>query len=250
MIKPCLAVEYEKERDKNALRFPYYAQPKMDGIRVLISFSDGRVKLTSRNGNEFNLPHIIEAITPYLSSHQNIVLDGELYSHDLTFSNLCSIIRSANSEDKEMIKLYLFDYYNSDYPRMKYKDRYKALSDLSGVANIIIVENITVKSHKGVERALESFLGLGYEGVMIKSISSHYKEGRSNTMMKYKKFIDNEFEVKQIVDNTIICYTSAGVAFSVLGSAKIGDIVTIRYQEMTSKGSLRFPRLIGIRDYE
>lgn len=250
MIKPCLATNYEKERAICSLRFPYYCQPKIDGIRVLATLAEGEVKLYSRNGNEFNLPHISSALSPYLLSHPEITLDGELYSPDLSFSALCSAVRATDSRDKERVKIYLFDCYNADKPRQSYKDRYKAVSDLAGVAFTVIVDTITVKSHKAVESALDNFIGLGYEGVMIKDIKAPYMQGRSKTMMKYKKFRDDEFEVKQILDNTIICYTAEGVAFSVLGKAEIGDKVTIRYQEKTANGSLRFPRLISKRDYE
>lgn len=250
MIRAALAADYNKERDNGTLRYPYYAQPKIDGIRVLVSLIDGKATLLSRNGNEFSIPHLSEALTPILTNFPGLILDGELYSRDLSFTALCSAIRSSEHQDKDKISLYLFDCYNTDKPRQSYKERYKAAQMLASVPFVVVVETITVKSHKAVERALQTFTEAGYEGVMIKSISSPYKQGRSNAIMKYKKFIDSEFEVVATDDTTITCYTPSGVAFSVLGSASIGEIVTIRYQEITSNGSLRFPRLIGRRDYE
>ena len=250
IIKPSLAANYEAERAKGALCFPYYAQPKIDGVRVLVTLSEGEVVLYSRNGNKLSLPHLSAALTPYLTSRPGLILDGELYSRDLSFTALCSAIRSSEHHDKQMVSLYLFDCYNPNRPRQAYKDRYKALYDLSGVPFIEVVESLTVKSHRAVERALEHFIGLGYEGVMIKSISSPYKQGRSKAMMKYKKFLDSEFEVVATDATTITCYTPSGVPFSVKGRAKLGEIVTIRYQEITPNGSLRFPRLVASRDYE
>ena len=250
LIKPSLAANYEAERAKGALCFPYYCQPKIDGVRVLVTLTDGVVTLLSRNGNKLSLPHLSAALTPCLTDNPGIILDGELYSPDLSFTTLCSAIRSAESEDKTKVMLYLFDCYNPDRPKQSYKDRYKALSDLIDAPFVVLVESMAVKSHKAVERALETFIGLGYEGAMIKSISSPYKQGRSSAIMKYKKFLDSEFEVSEIGENTITCYTPSGVPFSVRGQAQIGEIVTIRYQEMTPNGSLRFPRLIGRRDYE
>ena len=249
-IRPALAASYETERANGSLCFPYYCQPKIDGVRVIVTLIEGKATLLSRNGNKLSLPHLSAALTPYLTSRPGIILDGELYSPDLSFTALCSAIRSSESEDKERVRLYLFDCYNPDRPKQAYKDRYKALYDLSGAPFTVIVDTMTVKSHRAVERALESFIGLGYEGAMIKSISAPYKQGRSSAIMKYKKFLDGEFEVSEIGENTITCYTPSGVPFSVKGQAQIGEIVTIRYQELTNNGSLRFPRLIGKRDYE
>lgn len=250
LIKPALAADYTKERAKGSLRYPYYAQPKIDGVRVLAAMAEGEVRLYSRNGKVFNLPHIAAALNPFLSANPQIILDGELYSRDLSFTALCSAIRSSDNNDKSKVRLYLFDAFNADKQRQAYRERYKTLSALLGVAFIEVVETITVKSNKSVEDALERFTGAGYEGVMIKEIKAPYKQGRSNAVMKYKKFCDAEFTVREISENTIICYTAEGVAFSVLGKAEIGEIVTIRYQEKTEKGSLRFPRLISSRDYE
>ena len=249
-IRPALAASYDQERAKGSLRYPYYAQPKIDGVRVLAAMVEGEVRLYSRNGNEFNLPHLSADLTPYLMANPNLILDGELYSRDLSFTALCSAVRSTENDNKERVSLYLFDAFNTDKPRQSYRDRLKALSDLTGSPFIEIVETMTVKNDKAVERALERFTAAGYEGVMIKDITAPYKEGRSKAMMKYKKFLDGEFTVSEIGENTITCYTAQGVAFSVLGSARIGERVTIRYQEITPSGSLRFPRLIGSRDYE
>lgn len=250
MIRAALAADYSKERDNGTLRYPYYAQPKIDGIRVLVTLIDGKATLLSRNGNRFSMPHLSAALTPYLMASPSLILDGELYSPDLSFTALCSAIRSSEHQDKAKVSLYLFDCYNTDKPRQSYKERYKAAQMLASVPFVVVVETITVKSHKAVERALECFIEAGYEGVMIKSMSSPYKQGRSNAIMKYKKFVDSEFEVVATDATTITCYTPSGVAFSVLGSASVGEIVTIRYQEITANGSLRFPRMIGRRDYE
>lgn len=250
MIRAALAADYLAESAKGTLCFPYYAQPKIDGIRVLVAYEDGVVSFYSRNGNNFYLPHLATALAPYMSKIPGLILDGELYSRDLDFTTLCSAIRSSESKDKSKVMLYLFDCYNPAMPKQSYKERYKAAQTLASVPYVKVVESMPVKSHRAVERALESFIGLGYEGVMIKSMSSPYKQGRSNAMMKYKKFLDGEFEVVATDATTITCYTPSGVAFSVLGSASIGEIVTIRYQEITANGSLRFPRLVCTRDYE
>ena len=67
-----LADKYDAKKHTN---FPYYSQPKLDGIRCLIS-KDG---MQSRNGKPIvSCPHIMEALDPFFKKYPNVVLDGEL----------------------------------------------------------------------------------------------------------------------------------------------------------------------------
>ena len=73
---------------------PTFIQPKLDGVRCVIqresdfpgqeylaSFS---VKAYSRTGKEWkNIDHILKELKPFFIKHSNVILDGELYNHDL-----------------------------------------------------------------------------------------------------------------------------------------------------------------------
>ncbi len=59
---------------------PVYIQPKLDGVRCLFT-KDGAY---SRAGNKFmNIAHIELRLIPFFKQHPDVILDGELYNHEL-----------------------------------------------------------------------------------------------------------------------------------------------------------------------
>ena len=115
------------------------------------------------------------------------------------------------------------------------------------------------------------FLEQGYEGAIIRECTSIYDQGnRSNYLVKYKKFQDEEFEIvgykegKGKDTGTIIlrCINVNGIEFdcdlegtfeyrkSLLsqGDTFIGKKLTIKFQEYTDDMIPRFPTGVNIRD--
>ena len=64
---------------------PTFIQPKLDGVRCIIQAEmDGTVIAYSRTGKEWkNIYHILKELKPFFYKFPNIILDGELYNHDL-----------------------------------------------------------------------------------------------------------------------------------------------------------------------
>ena len=74
---------------------PTFMQPKLDGVRCVIqanvkrhilhpSLNDVSVVAYSRTGKEWkNIDHILFNLQPFFKFHPQVVLDGELYNHDL-----------------------------------------------------------------------------------------------------------------------------------------------------------------------
>ena len=66
-----------------------FIQPKLDGVRCLIQgeyTKEMEIKpiAYSRTGKVWkNIDHILEELTPFFKKHPNVILDGELYNHDL-----------------------------------------------------------------------------------------------------------------------------------------------------------------------
>ena len=85
MIKPMLAYKVDKKPVDWSEKV--YIQPKLDGVRCVIS-KDGA---WSRTGKPWlNIDHILENLKPFFKQHPDIILDGELYNHELKndFENL------------------------------------------------------------------------------------------------------------------------------------------------------------------
>ena len=76
---------------------PTFIQPKLDGVRCLIQADKVdyltkvetgepvyKVVAYSRTGKEWkNIDHILEQLRPFFEEFPEVVLDGELYNHDL-----------------------------------------------------------------------------------------------------------------------------------------------------------------------
>ena len=99
-----------------------------------------------------------------------------------------------------------------------------------------------------------------------------YKFSRSMDLQKYKRFIDEEFEIIGGVGGkgkaehavTFICKTSEGKTFNVVPAMKyevrerilreidkyVGKLLTVQFFEKSKLGIPRFPVGKDIRDYE
>ena len=94
-----------------------YMQPKLDGVRCLIQSEDvefydngNKIKAEavvaySRTGKQWkNIDHILEELVPFFEEHPHVILDGELYNHDLrdNFEKIISLVRKQKPtpEDK------------------------------------------------------------------------------------------------------------------------------------------------------
>ena len=110
--KPMLAypvsdkpIDYEK---------PTFIQPKLDGVRCVIQAepwvtneaSGYDVVAYSRTGKEWkNIDHILEQLKPFFAKYPNVILDGELYNHDLrdNFEKIISLVRKTKPTDQDRL---------------------------------------------------------------------------------------------------------------------------------------------------
>ena len=131
----------------------------------------------------------------------------------------------------------------------------------------VCVETHMVLSDEEVQHRLEDYLDHGYEGAIVR-LNKPYENKRTNSLLKVKKFEDEEFPIVDIeegrgnlagkagrivvsVDGKRV---SAGLKFSHQDAAEIwqnkdkyiGKKATIKYFNRTPDGSLRFPKCIQI----
>ena len=255
VILPMLAHDYFKKEKK--VQFPCYAQPKLDGMRGL--GNDG--KLTSRANKEIiTLKHIqsdLEGIEDYI--------DGELYAHGLTFQENMKIIKKYREGQTENVKYHVYDMI-SDKP---FIERYKKLKTLVfGLPNIEVVPLVEIPNPWVLEEYYGKMMLAGYEGVMLRWGTDGYKvNGRSDNLLKYKKFFDVSVPIVDITPNDAIpthgtiwveyngkvVKTGARLSHEeredILNNKQeyIGKTAEVRYFETTDDGSLRFPVFFGIR---
>lgn len=246
-ILPMLAHKWEHKH----VQEPFYVQPKLDGVRILVSNKGG----ISRTGK--TVPGT-EHWGAGLKDGE--YLDGECYVHGMTFED----ITSAFKTHPEQLEFHVFDYYDVNRPHLTFKERMKRVT----------VETQLVKNKGDLQRVHDTFTARGYEGIMIRDGHGVYEPGkRSNTLLKMKTFETDEFIIVGVHEGTgrdvgtpvWECRTQGGgETFSVRpeGSMEsrreafarreelMGKMLTVRYQNMTVAGVPRFPVGIAIRDYE
>ena len=262
----------DKYNPKKHNQFPYYSQPKLDGVRCLVS----KYGMQSRNGKPIvACPHILEALDLFFDEYPDVVLDGELYNHELkdNFEKIISLVRKTKPTTSDYIeasKLVQYHVYDviMDKPlrdRLTFLDKhlYNKYEPL-----IKVVTTGSVHTTEGLEEVLTRYLEQGYEGQMLRVPDSPYEGKRSKFLIKHKEFEDDEFEIVSIEEGKgnwagaakriEIRLKDGTTQFSgvrgsldmlkdVLYNANeyIGTDVTVRYQNKTEDNKLRFPVVIA-----
>lgn len=284
-FQPMLAAKYfalpQKKRDVLFRDEKVYRQPKLDGQRCIVT-KDG---MFSRHGKEvISAPHIRTSLEPVFQKYPDLILDGELYSHDLNqdFNKLMSLVRKSKPtaedlrESEEKIQYWIYDLPSSVKTfHGRNWDLTNLWSEFESVfsKHCVLVETHTVFSDEEVQHALEDYLDHGYEGGILR-LDRPYENKRTNSLLKVKKFEDAEFPIirieegkgnlagkaGRIIVNVNGKEVSSGLKFGHEEAKRIwenrdnliGKTATIRYFNVTDDGSLRFPKCVDIarEDYE
>ena len=198
---PMLAHKYDEKREK--VTWPCDIQRKLDGLRCIARCEDGEVTLYSRSGKILNLPHICEELGYWVND--STVLDGELYIHGVALQTINSWIPQPGQSLKE--ESYDIEYHVYDMPafadedKLTWKDRYNNLCGVMQTSHVRIVETFEVADEDAALDIVEIFLEEGYEGGILRTHDGIYDWGhRSSTLLKMKKFVDEEFEVVGFYD--------------------------------------------------
>lgn len=262
--KPMLATEWSKRKAK--IVYPVYVQPKLDGIRCVMT-KEGAF---SRTGKPIvAIPHIIEVMRPYFELNPSAVLDGELYNHDLKddFNKIVSLVRKTKPEPEDLVESeQKVQYHIYDKPSAEgnFSDRYVDLMiGLPIDDSIVVVTTNTAQNEAEVDTHYGCYLEQGFEGGIVR-LDTPYEQKRSNGLIKRKDFEDAEFEIIRIEEgqgnwsgyakrvifrNNDGTEVGAGLAGNqayckqILADATdyVGKQVTVQFFTRTPDGIPRFP---------
>jgi DNA ligase-1 len=256
-----------------------FIQPKLDGIRCYIT-KDGAF---SRNHKEFKtIEHIKKDFEPIFKQSPNLILDGELYNHQLkdNFNKIISLVRKqkpTKTETKEAeryIQFHWYDYYNQDfnYPfGIRNVNISQSIDKLSS-RHIVEVPTHEVSILESAKLWHEDFLKQGYEGSIIRT-NEKYEQKRSYNLQKFKDFQDAEATITGWVEGQgkrtgtigkFLARDSHGNEFGMpvmenykkmermydIAEWYIGKKATFTYFQRTPAGSYRHPLYKCVRDYE
>lgn len=268
-VKPMLAQSVNWKK----VTFPCYVQPKLDGTRALAIFDGQTAKFISRTGKDYTtLSHIQAELEAKLS--EPIILDGEIYSHELTFQEIVAAVKKQR-EDSFKLLFKVYDVVN-DLPQVEREEIVRTLTSTISWETIHALPTLTCHSQQEVEDLHVHFVSQGYEGVMIRLLDGTYDQGqRSNNLLKLKQYDTNEFafmrfELGQrgVEDLIAVCSSKCtdGINHWVFKTKMQGTVaqkqelynnppaqmslLTVKHHGYTNDGLPRFPIGVSFRDYE
>jgi len=202
---PMLAQNFANQRE---VLFPIFSQPKLDGIRALIS----RHGAFSREFQpHYNIDHVKEALAPIFTALPGITLDGELYNHSLRddFNTISSIVRKRNVGDeeraasREVIQFHVYDVITGGDHIFSYRrELLRALNTLyfsKPQSPVVMVQTHRADSGDRLTDLYGQYLEDGYEGQIVK-LDAPYEHKRSKHLLKRKEFITEEFTLTDIME--------------------------------------------------
>lgn len=136
-----LAAKYDDRLEKSKLEFPYFAEPKLDGVRCYIKMVDGDIRMFSRKHKEFvACPHIAknDFVKKFFEIYPDGILDGELYNHELKddFNKIVSLVKKTKpkaedlEESAKLVQYHCFDSYLPSEPHLSYSQRKMRVADI------------------------------------------------------------------------------------------------------------------------
>ena len=263
---------------------PTFIQPKLDGVRCVIQYEnmglEYEVKAYSRTGKEWkNIDHILEQLKPFFTKYPNVILDGELYNHDLrdNFEKIISLVRKTKPTDEdrqeasELTQFHCYDIIDEELPfdqRAEFVNQ--SLMLLGG--SIYTVTTTQVNSEAQAKYYHNCNLKDGYEGSIVRTNNTYHCK-RSHNLRKFKDFHDSEAILINWVEGKgkrigtigkFQAIDSEGNIFGIPVMDKfkylqdnfvemqgwVGKEATFTYFERTKAGSYRHPLFKAIRNYE
>ena len=264
-----------------------FMQPKLDGVRCLIQaeklpFDMGYEPVAySRTGKQWlNIDHILQSLKPFFQANPDVILDGELYNHELKddFEKIISCVRKTKptdadrAESRKLVQFHCYDFVDETMP---FVDRAHILPELLSDPlpyGVRLVPTIVVYDEEDAKLYHKTILERGYEGSILRT-NDVYKCGRSWSLRKFKDFHDAEAKLTSWVEGKgkrvgtigkFMAVDADGNEFGmpVMDNFKklqtmfkemqswVGKEATFTYFERTKAGSYRHPLFKAIRDYE
>lgn len=200
LLGPMLAPNESINFSSSYLKFPLLASVKFDGNRLLVingKLYSRSMKIQPNTFLNHHLRHLTE-----LSRDKALVFDCELYSEEMTFPQLQSIVRAHSRIIPNHVKARVFDCMSifewetvQISPSFKERvDKYtELLSKLPPEAAVKAVYQRKLDCPEDAKEMYQEALRTGFEGLMLRDPRSRYKHGRATllegTIFKFKEFV-------------------------------------------------------------
>lgn len=230
------------------IKFPAYAQMKMDGMRFNAIVRDGKCEFRSRNGKEILLLGNLEQEFISLAGDVDCVFDGELlvmHPDDHQFMDRQTgngILNKANkgtisASDAAMVHASVWDlipyaYFVDGKCPTPYSKRFSTLQELiikqsPENKKVWLVSSDIVETYEEAQDIFKNYLSLGYEGIILKDGSGVWEDKRAKHQIKFKGELECDLKIVAIEEGTgkyagmlgsLICESADGIVKVSVGS--------------------------------
>ena len=234
----------------------YLISEKLDGIRARWTGSE----LLTRNGNRIHAP------VWFTQNWPAEPLDGELWTKRNDFQRIASIVLSETPDARwRRIKFMVFDAPTSNAPFAKRVEQMKRIINKTESQTLQLIPQFTVSSEAEFEQRLDEVVKAGGEGLMLHHREARYQDGRSEYLLKAKRFEDDEARVIEYLPGkgkyagmmgSLLVEGRSGLQFKIgsgftnaerLNPPPIGSWVTYKFYGKTKKGLPRFASFMHVR---
>ena len=236
----------------------YWVSEKLDGVRA---YWDG-AQLWSKGGNRIAAPEW------FTRGYPDQAMEGELWMGRGRFAEVSAAVRRLRPQAQEwrQIRLMLFDLPESRQPFAVRVQEMRALVAASSSYTLEVVTQTPATDHDRLMQQLDKVMARGGEGLMLHYGDSVYHAGRSDAVLKVKRYQDAEARVIGHVGGqgkfagmlgALQVETDDGRRFR-LGTGfsdaerrdppPIGSTVTFKYYGLTATGLPRFASFLRVRE--
>lgn len=220
---PCMLCSPFEQKLVDKIKFPAYAQMKMDGMRFNAIVRDGKCEFRSRNGKEILLLGNLEQEFIALAGSIDCVFDGELLvMDDMTMQFMDrqtgnGILNKANKgtispEDAAKVHASVWDLipyvqFTDSYCQSPYAKRFSTLEQIvnkqpAKSKKIWAVTSTIVETIDQAQEIFQDYLSKGYEGIILKDGSGAWEDKRAKHQIKFKGELECDLKIVAIEEGT------------------------------------------------
>lgn len=206
----------------------YLGQYKINGVRCIIGaiktndlFNPIRLTYRSREGTDWTpkLTWMDEVIKPEIKDdlldamlEEGACLDGELYLPGYKVNDINSFVKNEKLPQHYQLQYWCYDI---AIDNMSYEARCKFRTEninricytfdtydqhLNNKSKLILLPDVAICDIDDATRFRDKFISLGFEGLIVRDVSSAYQFGARNlAMLKYKRIDDAKFKIVDVV---------------------------------------------------
>lgn len=209
----------------NYFTYPCIGQPKINGVRGVVMWvvkQDGLFKeegsvIKTKEGLEYRIKQITDWFDNNIFndiSNRALVFDGEVYCAGEPVTSIGGAARNINNPIHSRLQFICFDLSIEDVPQLERTNMLDTLfiqfDEVSQLVPgyhfkithlpVVYLCHRDIYNDRDAQEYAKACIGLGYEGCVIRDMTSEYKFGqRPTTMMKIKQYTVEEFKIVDIL---------------------------------------------------